>query len=496
MRKDRKTCLRGTAFSVILDGHAENRARSTMPKDLLSSICPSGDSLAGVRLRRTRDGWSADAPETAALPAPESAASEVEGAVQTEAPVEARRFCAAFPDPVTLCVESRLALFQFLELPAADADASELADMVALQLEEYKTLPLPVEDMTLATEVLEKGDESVRVLACAVPTAELDALPSRIGLAPERIRRMDVAALAALRAFPKSPPGRRLLMLGEADAVTAVFLDDGVPVLVRPLGDVSAPPAPAMRLLRLSQMQVESEQGTVRPLAGIEVASDAPLPPAWSDALRGFAGDVGEPATRKLAPAAVAEGAARRSAEGAAFDLVPAAWREEQAARSHRRGMLRVLGIGVVLWIVCALALFLGPRAIDRLAASEKAATDVLEPVVRTVSDVRHRVRLIRAYSDRTFSPLEVLREASLLLPDGITLSSMRYKREDGRVVIAATATSTSLVYEFKQNVDKSPLFRESQLTSGPTTNLRTGGADFELTILLKIPGADGEETP
>ena len=469
-----------------------------MPKELPSAIFQSGETLVGVRLKRTREGDAFDAPETLALQTPtepgEGGATGAPDAVQTEAPAETRRFCASFPDPVTFCIESRLALFQFLELPAADADAAELAEMVSLQLEERKTLPLPVDEMTLAIEVLEKGEESVRVLVCAVPTAELDAFPDHAGLAQERIRRIDVAALAALRTLPKAAPGRRLLLLGEAGDVTAVFLDDGLPVLVRSLGASSAPPAPAMRLLRLSQMQVEAEQGAARPLAGVEVAAE--LPPAWDAALREFARGAGEPVRRELPASAAAEGAARRSAEGASFDLVPAAWRETQAARSHRRGMLRVLGIGVVLWLVCALALFLGPRAIDRLAESEKSAAEALEPAVRSVSDVRHRVRLIRAYSDRTFSPLEVLREASLLLPDGITFSSMRYKREDGRVVIAATATSTALVYEFKQNVDKSPLFRESQLTSGPTTNLRTGGADFELTILLKVPGADGEETP
>ena len=124
------------------------------------------------------------------------------------------------------------------------------------------------------------------------------------------------------------------------------------------------------------------------------------------------------------------------------------------------------------------------------------SAIDAIEPAVRSVSDVRHRVRLIRDYSDRTYSPLEVLREISILLPDGITLVEMRYKREETRVTVKATATSTELAYAFKQRVDGSPLFSESKFTSGPTTNARTGGADFELTILLAAPQPEEGGTP
>ena len=485
-----------------------------MAKDLLSALHHAGNTLTGVRFKRTRGEWSLLAAETLRLPPPAAAAGadgETHGApggskapasdaVQTDAPVEARRFAASLPDPVTFCIESRLAQFQYLEVPVGDAD--EVAEMAALQAESRKLLPLPAEEMTIALEVLERGAETLRLLLCAVPTAALDAIPIHTGLAPERIRRIDVAALAALRAAP--PPAgdgaRRLRLMEESGELTAIVLDDGKPVLVRALGPVAAPPALAMRLLRLSLLQTEAEQGTSLPLAGIEIDAGSPLPEEWLAALGALApvspapsGSSGtaQPASQPLQGAArscAALGAALRSAERVAFDLVPAAWREAQAARSHRRGMLRVLGAAAVLWIVSALALFLGPKTIDRLCVSEQAAVDALEPAVRSVSDVRHRVRLIRSYSDRTYSPLEVLREISILLPDGITLVDMRYKREEARVVTRATATTTELAYAFKQSVDDSALFSESKFSSGPTTNARTGGADFELTILLSAP--------
>ena len=449
-----------------------------MAKDLLSALHHAGNTLTGVRFKRTRGEWSLLAAETLRLPPPTAAASAdgdshgtpggkspAPDAVQTDAPVEARRFAASLPDPVTFCIESRLAQFQYLEVPVGD-DA-EISEMVALQAESRKLLPLPAEEMTIGIEVLERGAETLRLLLCAVPTAALDAIPIHTGLAPERMRRIDVAALAALRSTPSSSGdgARRLRLIEESGELTAMVLDDGKPVLIRAPGPVAAPPALAMRLLRLSLLQAEAEQGTSLPLAGIEIDAGAPLPEEGLAALGTLAPvapvstATTQPARQGDARSGAALGAALRSAEGATFDLVPAAWREEQAARSHRRGMLRVLGAAAVIWLLCALALFFGPKAIDRLCASEQAAVDALEPAVRDVSDVRHRVRLIRDYSDRTYSPLEVLREISILLPDGITLNDMRYKREEARVVVRATANSTELAYAFKQSVDDSTLF-------------------------------------
>lgn len=487
-----------------------------MAKDFLSALHHAGNTLTGVRFKRTRGEWSLLAAETLRLPPPAAVASAdgdshgtpdgkspASDAVQTDAPVEARRFAASLPDPVTFCIESRLAQFQYLEVPAGD-DA-EIAEMAALQAESRKLLPLPAEEMTLGIEVLERGAETLRLLLCAVPTAALDAIPVHTGLAPERIRRIDVAALAALRAAP-TPSGdgaRRLRLMEESGELTAIVLDDGKPVLVRALGPVAAPPALAMRLLRLSLLQAEAEQDSARPLVGIEIDAGASLPEEWLAALGALApvapvspATLSSSGSSQPARSGAAIGAALRSGKGATFDLVPAAWREEQAARSHRRGMLRVLGAAAVIWLLCALALFLGPKAIDRLCASEQAAVDALEPAVRDVSDVRHRVRLIRDYSDRTYSPLEVLREISILLPDGITLVDMRYKREEARVTVRATANSTELAYAFKQSVDDSALFSESKFSSGPTTNARTGGADFELTILLAALQPEEGGTP
>lgn len=472
-----------------------------MARDLFSAIHFAGNSLTGARLKRVRGEWSLTAPES--LDIPDDTAAEPESppagpadgaaprAAQVSAPHAVRRFTASFPDAVTLCLESRAALFQYLSIPPADDE--EIPGMVLLQLEERKLLPLPAEEMTVAIETLDRSDDALQLLVAAVPTAHLDAAIERIGLAKTHVHRIDIGALAALRALrdsdssPLLSPGRHLLLLDEAGFWTAVIVDSGRPVLVRPLGAATLPARALLRTLRLSLLQAESERDAPDPLSSISVLAGHPAPellPALRDAFRC---DVR--ALDRDAPAALcAAGAARRSAESAAFDLVPAAWRDELADRRHRRFILQAIVVGIALWVLAAAALFLGPSLLDKAIASEESALRTLDPAVQTVSDVRHRVRVIRTYMDRTFSPLEVFREICLLLPDGITFTSLRYRREDSRVTIGATASSTGLVYEFKRNVDKSETFSESQLTSGPTTNPRTGGADFELSVILATP--------
>lgn len=462
-----------------------------MSRDQFSAIYHAGSSLTGARLKRARNEWSLGAPERQELPAPVDAKDD--DAVQIGASHEVRRFTSSFQDSLAICLESRIAQFQYLSMPLADE--SEIRDMVALQIEERKLLPLLLEEMTLAIEPLGKTEDSLQLLVAAVPTANLDTLPATTGLAKARIQRIDIGALACLRSLRETPdnplfaPGRHLLLLNESGYWTLVVVDHARPVLVRPLGPVQTPPRVLLRTLRLSLLQVESELSNAAPIASATFLSPM-RSTEFEEAVReAFQCDLHADASE--VDALCACGAARRSTENSTFDLVPAAWREELADRNHRRRLLQVVVGGIALWGLAAAALFLGPSLLDKAIASEESSLQALDPAVQTVSDVRHRVRLIQSYMDRSFAPLEVLREVCEILPEGITFSSLRYRREDSRVAVEASATSTALVYEFKQNVDKDELFAESQLTRGPTSNTRTGGAEFELTMLLNTPPAE-----
>ena len=62
------------------------------------------------------------------------------------------------------------------------------------------------------------------------------------------------------------------------------------------------------------------------------------------------------------------------------------------------------------------------------------------------MSDTRARVNLIMSYTDRTYSPLEMLRMASSYLPQGVTLIGFNYRREDGVKIADRTTEIASPV--------------------------------------------------
>ncbi len=466
-----------------------------MSKDLFTALAVSRRALAVARLERARKDWRISATETVSAPVAEPSAPSPDGAADTaasEAPPPALP-AAASTGPLTLCIPSEDVLFYPLTLPAADE--SELAGMVSLKLEDLAVLPLPTDEMTVSWERIGSQDEeNIRLLVAAVPTATLDALAARLSLSHERVQRIDVAVFAFLRALldrrPDLSSGNHLVLFGEPGSLTLCHLSQGAPLLVRPLGSDALPSARLARLLRLSLLQ--SEEGADSPSAPDSLVFVSPGP---APDLQFAVGD-------KVLPVdhvpdlpwneAVPAGAARRSQEGAPLNLVPSVWTDDIANRRFRSTLLRIVVGGAALWILCAFALFGGPRFLDNSAESLQTTIDALQPAVDSVSAVRHRVRLIRTYMDRTYSPLEVFLEVCKILPDGITFSNFRYARPDARVVVNASAESTDLVYDFKRAVDASPLFAESRLTSGPTQNQRTRESDFELTIRLAVPTEEG----
>lgn len=448
----------------------------SMAKETSTAIALLADKLDWTRLERVRGAWRVEGSGETVV---EAVADSADGAAPRRP-----QAVPAVPERFTLCLASANVLFRSLVLPSTDA--AEVADMVALQLD--KVLPLPAEEMTVSHETLGNDELNTRVLACAVPTAVVAAAVERLGVATDRVRRVDVAPLAAVRLLHEKKidlaEHREAVLLDEDGDVALVLLDGGVPILARSLGAIGAAPAEILRALRLSLVQAEVEQGP-NALERVTFVSARTA----AEVLRAAASAAFGCPARVLAPADLgtcSRGAALRSHEPGTLDLTPGSWRSSVSDRKFRRRLLQVVGGGLLVWALLAGALYGGPAFLDRRAARIGEAIRVLEPSARSVRDVQNRVRMIQAYMDRELSSLEVLREVSALLPEGIDLGSFRYRRDERRVSMQGTAQSTPLVYEFKQRIDASPLFAESALVSGPTIRPRTSVAEFELLVLFK----------
>jgi len=452
-----------------------------MTKEISTAIALLGDNLDWTSMSRNRGVWQVEESGRA-----EIAPLEGGGAAAEEEPRPTA--VADLAAPFALCLPGSEILFRALELPTTDP--AEVADMVALQLDKH--LPLSPDEMTISCELLGNDEINTRVMACAVPNSTIAAKVERLGEQPARVGRVDAAPLAAMRMLYERDVvfanGRELLLLDEGRDMTLLVLDAGLPVLIRPVGAASSPAANLLRAVRLSLVQAELEQGPGT-LEQISIVSSRPEAESLSRAAAETFGcsvrqlQFGESDSFSL-------GTVLRSHEPGTLNLTPAEWRSSVASRQFRKRLLQIAGGGFAIWALLAAALYGGPAVLDHRATRVEEAIRVLEPSARAVRDVQNRVRMIQTYMDRELSSLEVLLEISKLLPEGIELGSLRYRRDENRVSVQGSAESTALVYEYKQRVDNSALFSESTLVSGPTINQRTRVADFELLVRFK------EDTP
>jgi hypothetical protein len=468
-------------------------------------LLAEGGALRGVRFApRGRDGWArtgggvwpvGSADGEAALPPEEggprppgadgggdAASPADETTVESDKPLTralAAAQSALGARQVVLALPLSQVLVRILKMPLEVRD--DVADAVALQLD--KLSPFPGEELAVGCEVLSESESHLWVFAAALPEAVFDGLGAALREAKLQAVRTDVAALGWLRAL-SAPcqlmrPGRRVVLMDPDGGWDLLVLDDGVPVLVRGLGACAAA-GDVARDLTLSLLNVELEAGG-RAVAEVLVVSRNAPPPDFLDRLRGVTGAE----VRHVVPPSEdggVEGVALRTGEGAMLDLTPRAWRDEMKEARLRKRVLTGVGIALAVWAVFMGVLFSGPLVYRQLTARERAASKAHAKAFKAVSDTRERVRLIEAYTDRSKSPLELLRVASDELPQGITLVGFTCRRDDG-VKISGEADQPSLVYGFKDALAANPLFGTVTLT-GPS--ISKGKHKFDVDAKFK----------
>lgn len=456
-----------------------------MRKEQITALAIHTDSFDWTRLERVRGSWRTVSSRQIGYELLEESEEEQNAATL---PADVLNALVELSDPVTLCIGSEQVLFRCLTLPTTEPD--EIESMAGLQLDNL--LPLAPDEMSVGIEVLALEELSTRVLACAVPVEVLDRAVRLLNLPHRKVLGIDVGALALLRLLAEAEEllreGREVVLHEDSAGITIIILEDALPVIIRPTAIQNISDSDIMRELRLAMLEAEMTSGAAA-LTRITLVTDRADSQPLVDSLASGLGCH----TRTLESASLeflSKGAALRGTSDATLNLTPRSWQDAQAERHFRSILFRWTGAAILVWAACAAFLYGGPALLDHRAGEIDSRIRTLSTSSRTVRDIRNRVRMIQTYMDRELSPLETLRELCLLLPDGIEFSSFRYRKEDRRLSLQGSARSTPLVYEFKQKIDESQLFSESALVSGPTTNPRTRGADFELSILFR------EESP
>jgi hypothetical protein len=446
-------------------------------------------------------------PVLAAEPPPEDAHGDVGGApadagqpVAGPAPVSRhdtlKRVCGGLRGVVSIGLPSDQLLLRVATLPAGSVD--ELAGMVQLQVDKWS--PFPVDQMTVAHDVLARRDNGFLVLMAAAREETASACYRELEGVGLRPARMDARIMGRWRTLQDAgqimEEGRQVFILLGDGKPEMIVAQDGLPLGLRVLDvPVQAPPEELVEeLLRESAhtlLSIELEHG-VAPVAGVWIGAPGGPPAAIGSAFQNeHLGAVVSLHDLSLLPPAVA-GVALRLADQAegGIDLVPSEFRRMGTARAFRRRLVAGAVAVVCFWAVAMAGLF-GMMAYEQMTLSGlKAERDRWLAPAKEVGVTKRRVGVIRLYMDQRYSALECLREIGESKPDGVFLNSMTYKKGEA-IRMNGEADSAESVYALKSNLAASPLFKNSDASlSGPNHDPRKNKYSFVLSLTL--PDASG----
>ena len=360
-----------------------------------------------------------------------------------------------------------------------DTDAVEFATPLLQGLS-----PFPDEALTVSCETVRETEEGKVVIAAALPESAADDIAEALDAAKFNVVRIDALVLGALRGLWKeigcSDDGRKLVLLCDADCISAVVLDGDGPSAIRaiPTG------AELKREVMLSLLEAEDFGGAKKLDEIIVVESEgAGGEGEGTSDERGERDESGEgheetmgaqEASRLSRPScpscqdlsafapvrritvgsdAALVGVAGRAADPESLDALPSSWREVLEETRFKAKLTRSLAVAGGIWLLIMGVLFGVPVVYGFMTDHQKSLSKQHARQYRAVKEMKAKVDLIHKYSDHARGALEIMKAISDRLPEGVTLSSWDYKREDG-VRVRGDADTAEATYAFKDAMD------------------------------------------
>jgi|GEM_PF-914613 len=388
-------------------------------------------------------------------------------------------------------------LCETLQLPTTDP--IELQQMLDLQIDNLS--PLPTEEIVYSFEPLDVADGKSRVLvAIARKTAVNDRVAAleAAGLPAEIV---SVDALAMFRALcqrklaPVDDKLNVVVLFGTA-AVHMVVYKQTQPVIVRSLligaetlGTIEGQTAAREELQRTLvaaetvsscclcgrailvalNKNVTAAAMTLAGSCGLPVEclrNDVVPSPAWSLCLDGSA-----------------------AADRPRLNLLPNEWRQRRQHARLRRCVVRS-GIALAVVYVAALVMFMTALAWRKAKLHElQNQVGQLQKPYTEARRLHAELVAMQKQLDTKYSALEVLREVSVLKPNGLYFTSLIF-RKDQTLMLKGQAQSASASFNFAGQLEKSGMFIKVE-NKGARTDPANGLTRFEIVCTLQ-PAAGG----
>lgn len=311
--------------------------------------------------------------------------------------------------------------------------------------------PFPDEPLAVGLEkVCDEANGRSVYLAAALPEGSTDDIADALDAAKLNVVRVDALVLGELRGVWRSigGEGRRLVVFEGPDGLSLVVLDADLPVSIRAASLESDLKREAM----LSLLEAE-DFGGPKPLGEVvrvrretgESATEPTSEPA-ADPLATFGAPV---RSIEIGADAGLAGVAERTAEDGSLNAMPDSWREVLAETRFKAKLLRNMIAAVAVWLVAMAVLFGVPVAYGYMTDHQKELCKRHAKQYKAVADKKAKVKLVRKYSDHSRGALEIMKAVSDRLPEGVTLSSWDFTRDDG-VRLRAESDDSSSAYQLK----------------------------------------------
>ena len=322
-----------------------------------------------------------------------------------------------------------------------------------------KMSPFPDEALTVGYELVHEDESGRVVIAAALPESATDDIAEALDAAKLTLVRIDMLVLGQLRGIWNTlgdSQGRRLLLFRSVDCLSALVLDGDRPSSIRAIDEAND----IRREVMLSLLEAEDFCGAKSLEEIVVIESDASDvneegEPAASptsqdfDVLSSFA-----PLRRITVGAdAALVGVAERAAEEGGLNALPESWREMLEETRFKHKMVKWLAIAGGIWFLIVATLFGVPIAYGFMTDYQKSLSRQHARQYNEVKEMKAKVDLIHKYSDHARGALEIMKALSDRLPEGITLNSWTYKRDEG-VRVVGDAETAEAVYKFKDEMD------------------------------------------
>ena len=396
---------------------------------------------------------------------------------------------------ITVALRTSELLMRTMAFPSADA--GEIADMIGFQID--KISPFPLDQLAVAHEILQQTEDQSWVLMAAAKRECVDTIGDLFQAKGVHIHSIDARVLGWLQLLRDDGhlvgKGCELLLIDDQIDLTLAILLDGMPIAFRSLpeqlDDMNVVDELAYEIsYTLATLDIEH---TLSEATALHFWTTEPVPEALRTKLAEKTGlEILHNALCELPP--LSEGIVRRtlSAESR-IEFIPKEWIEHQKRKKLIRRFSRITAGIAAVWMVTLLIFVAIYKARTHQLDGVQARAEAIAPAARKAKENQEQLRRLTAFTDRSDSALECLREITRMLPPSdIEFVSYNYKKGKG-VTLRGTAATDDTVYSFFNTLTDSDLFtglKNQSVTTKNTKGVRRSifSATLELPLEEKKP--------